>query len=484
MSEKSLKEKTFSGLGWSSADKIFQQVIVVISGIILARLLTKDDFGLFGILSIFVGISNVLLESGLVAAIIRKKDITQSDYITVFYFNISVAIFFYVVLFFCAPLIAHYYEKDTSFITLSRFLFLSFLFNSFGMIQNAKLYKDINYKFISKNNALSIFISYSVALSLAYFGYGVWALASQVVVHTFVRTCNYWIFTTWRPSGTFNKESFKEMFSFSSILTLGNILGSIVTNIPQNVLGKVYSLGTAGIYNNANKNFNSVLEFLSGSILNIPYTVLSTITDEERLKRVFRKFVRVKAFIIFPTFMGMILVADSFINICLGTEWADAVPILQLLCVGGIFYSLDSSNGDLFKIKNKSNYYLIVTACQAIATFVVIGIIVTLKPHYLWFVSLICTIQALRYFISNVIANKMINYRFIELCKDLYPYFFVALGTTFCGYLLHLFIQNKLALMLCQIPFVAATYIGILYFSGSAIVKEVVDLVKKKTILK
>jgi len=479
MSEKSLKEKTFSGLGWSSVDKIFQQIVVLVSGILLARIIGKEAFGQVGVLIIFWALSNVLLDSGLTAAIIRKKDVTQSDYLTVFYLNIFIAFFLYLVLFFCAPLISDYYNNP-ALVPLSRFLFLSFLFNAFGGVQSAKLYKEINYKFITKNNVISVVVSYAVALVLAFLGYGVWALASQLVVYSFIKTSNYWIFTKWRPTGTFSKKSFKELFAFGATITAGNFLGSIITHLPQNVLGKVYSLGVTGAYYNANKQYNTVLEFLSGSILHVPYPVLSTIDDTERFKRIFRKFVRVKAFIIFPVFMGMTLVADSFITVFLGNEWVDAIPILQLLCIGGIFWGLDTSNGDLFKIKNKPEWFLVSVVLHFVAVLIAICIIITFGLDYLWLVFALSMIYFLRYLITSIIANRLITYRFAEQCRDLLPYLAIALGAIFCGYLLHYFIPNKLVLMLCQMFFVGGLYIGTLYFSGSVIVKEAVDLFKKK----
>ena len=475
MSEKSLKAKAFAGLGWSSADKIFQQVVVFVSAIILARIVDREAFGQVGVIIIFGVLSGVLLEGGFTAAIIRKKDVTPSDYLTVFYINIILAFFLYIVLFFCAPIISNYYAKPIL-IPLSRFLFLSFLVSAFGVVPSAKLYKEINYKLIAKSNVISVVISYSVALILAFRGYGAWALASQLVVYSFVKTGSYWFFAKWQPSGSFSKQSFKEFFAFGSTITAGNLLVSIIINLPQNVLGKVYSLGVTGAYYNANKQYNTVLEFLFGSVLHIPYPVLSTIDDRERFKRVFRKFVRIKAFVIFPVYMGMILVADSFIHVFLGSKWADAIPILQLLCIGGIFYGLDASNGDLFKIKDKPRWYLTSVIFHSIAVVAAIGIMIVFKFHYLWLVFAMSAIYGFRYLINSLVANRLINYRFLEMCKDLFPYFIIALITTGCGYLFHYFISSQLVLILCQIPFVSISYIGISYLAGSKIVKEAVDL--------
>jgi len=479
MSEKSLKEKTFSGLGWSSADKVFQQIAVLICGIALARMLSKEDYGLVGLVAIFSGFSNVLIDSGFTAALIRKKNITQSDYLTVFYSNIAVATFLYLILFFCAPLISDYYNEP-NLTPLSRVIFLSFLFSAFGVVQNAKLLKEINYKLITKGNIVAVVISYITALALAWLGYGFWALVAQIVIHPLVKTCYFWIFTQWKPSGSFSKKSLKELFSFSSSIAVGGILGTINTNIPQNVLGKVYNSDTTGLYYQANRLFNTISDFLFGSILSVPYSTLSTIDDDDRLKRVFRKFVRVKSFIIFPMFMGMMLVADAFVNVLLGSKWNDAVPVLQLLCIGGIFNTLDTSSGDMLKIKGKSNIILLFIVLQTVFIIGTIALTVIFKLNYLWLIAGISVIGILKYFAQSIIIGRMISYKFTEAFMDLFPYFTISLISIGIGYGIHYFIPHQLVLMLVQIPLVAAIYIGTLYFLGSAIIKELVDVLKKK----
>ena len=479
MSEKSLKKKTFSGLGWSSVDKIFQQIIAFVSVIVLARMLSLEDYGLVGLVAIFSGLSNVLIDSGFTAALIRKKNVTQSDYLTVFYSNIAVATFLYLVLFFCAPLISDYYNEPVL-TPLSRVVFLSFLFSAFGVVQNAKLLKEINYKLITKSNIVAILISYSAALALAWLGYGFWALVAQIVIQPLIKTCYFWIFTKWRPSGSFSKKSLKEFFSFSSSIAIGGILGTINTNIPQNVLGKVYSSGVVGLYNQANRLFNTVSDFLFGSILSVPYSTLSSIDDDERLKRVFRKFVRVKSFIVFPMFMGMILVADSFVNVFLGSKWNDAVPILQLLCIGGIFNSLDTSNGDILKIKGKSGIILLFIFLQTMFIIGAIALTIVFKLDYMWIVASISITYILRYIAQSIFTCRIINYKSTESFMDLLPYFAIASISIGIGYGMSYLISHKLILMLVQIPLVATVYIGTLYFLGSAIIKELIDVLKKK----
>lgn len=483
MKEKSLKDKTVSGLSWSVLDKLLQNAFVFVAGILLARLIDKEGYGLMGVLAIFVGLANILHESGFSSAIIRKKNITQADYTTVFYLNISIGIFLYLLLFFLAPLISNYYDKPIL-TDLSRYLFLSFLFNSFAVVQNAKLIKEINYKLITKINAFSVFTSYSVTLLLAYFGFGVWALATQVVLWTFLKVCCLWIFSRWKPSGSFSKESFKDLFAFSSKLVLGSIINSVMVNIPQNILGKFYSLSIGGLYNLAYRNYNSANDVLNGSIYSVSYPILSSIHDDDhRLKYIFRKFIRIKAFVIFPMFMGIILVAQSFMYI-LGEQWLSAAPILQLLCIGGIFAGLETTNGDILRIKGKSGLILILTIMHAVLIFSSICIPFIFGLSYLYYIAGISTTYIIRYIVSSIMSNKLINYSLVELIKDLLPYFGISFICILCGYMLRFVISQPVVLMICQIVFVGALYIGTLYFSKARILREAIEYVTNKRIKK
>lgn len=478
MKEKTLKEKTVSGLSWSAVDKLFQQLFVFVSGVLLARMLDKEIYGLIGVLAIFTGMANILQESGFTTALIRKKNPSQSDYVTVFYTNIFIGITLYTVLFFLAPTISNYYNQPIL-SSLARFLFLSFLFNSFAIIQNTKLVKEINYKLITKINTFSVLISYSTALLLAYFGYGIWALASQIVVISMVRSSCLWIFGKWKPTGDFSLKSFKEFFAFGSKLVVASILNSFSTNIPQNIIAKQYSLGITGLYNQATRLHNTVFDFLAGTIQSVPFTVLSHIDDNISLKKAIRKFIRAKAFIVFPLFIGIVLVSKPFIISLLGVEWADTVPILQLLCIGGLFASLDSSNTDLMRVKGKSGKILSLDIFRNVLIVFVIAISLSLKLDYLYLVGGLSSTYFIKYLLSSYICNKHIDYKPIELFKDLFPYIATTLLAAACGYTLQYLIDNLLLLVVCQIILVGLVYISTLYFFGSVIVKEAIGVLTK-----
>ncbi len=483
MEEKTLKEKTFSGLSWSAADKLFQQLFVFVSGVILARILDKEYFGLMGTLAIFTGMANLLQDSGFGTALIRKKNTNHDDYKTVFYTNVLISIIIYAILFFTAPIISRYYEQPIL-TPLARFLFLSFLFNSFAVVQNAILLKEVNYKLTTKINLTAVIISYSISLLLAFLGFGVWALATQIVLLSFCRTCGFWIWGRWKLSGTFSMEILKELYSFSSKLIVANLINSFSTNIPQNIIAKQYSFGITGLYNQANKLYNTVTDFLTGTIFSVPFTVLSQIEENERLKNAIRKFVRARAFLFFPLFMGMILVAEPFIVSLLGKKWEDAVPILQLLSFGGLFYSLDSTNNDLLRVKGKSGTILILDMIRNLFLFITIIATIVFKYDYLYLVAGLSASYIIRYAAGSYCTAKAINYRGGELIKDSLPYAITSIVAIACGYSLKYIIDNNLLLLICQIISVSFIYITILYVTGSVLVREAIKIALDKTPLR
>lgn len=478
MENKSLKDKTVSGISWSAIEKLFQNIFVFASGILLARIIDKENYGMMAVLAIFVALANILQESGFTTALIRKKEIGKSDYITVFYINISIGVSLYLLLFFAAPLISLYYEKPLL-TSLSRFLFLSFLFSSFTIVQYAKLIKEINYKLIAKINSTSVFISYIVSLVLAYNGFGVWALASQIVIAAFLKMCGLWLFSKWKPSGKFSKSALKGLFSFSSKLLIGSILNIVMVNLPQNVIAKCYNVGIAGLYNQAYKNYNSASDILVGTVYNVSFPILSSIENENKLKIAFRKFVRIKSLAIFPLYMGMALIATPFMHL-LGEQWLDAAPILQLMALSGIFLGLETANSDLLRIKGRSGLLLKLTIMHCLLIGVAIIVPYICQLHYLYYVVGLSIAYIIRYVVSSIVSIPLINYKLKDLCKDLFPYFAISLICVACGFLLRYVISNYTLLLITQVIVVVGLYCGILYVSGSKIFHEAIDHIKQK----
>lgn len=476
MSDK-LREKTVSGLKWSGLEKLFQQVFIFGAGILLARKLFDTDYGLVAVLSIFTYMANALQDSGFPSALVRKRDANNSDYSTVFFFNIGIALLLYLVLFFSAPFISDYYNEPRL-TMLARFVFLSFLFNAFAGVQSVQLIKAINYKRNAQINVSAVVVSYSLALILAYSGYGPWAIVVQMVSYSGTRMILLWVLSKWRPSFLFSKESFNDLFGFGSKLMLKSILDTIVTRITPNLIGKYFGFAPAGSYDQGNRLYSSGLDFLTGTVHNVAFPVLSSIDDEARLKKVFRKLTRVIAFLTFPFFMGMILASSPFILGVLGEKWIATIPVLQLLALGGMFLSISVTNMHMLKVKGKSSSLLYFEIVRLVLLLLTIVVVVMMKQSYLYIVLGLAIINIVTYVLTSLVVRKLINYKVKEQIKDIAPYCLISLIAVFIAYAGSLPIENQISLLIIRVGVAILLYSGMTYLSGSVVVREALTLIK------
>ncbi|MES1222005.1 MAG: lipopolysaccharide biosynthesis protein, partial [Bacteroidota bacterium] len=352
-----LKHTAINALIWSGIEKFSLQAIGFISTIIVARLLTPADFGLVAMITIFIAISNVFIDSGFGTAIIQKKDLTNADCSTVFFFNLLIAIILYFILFFCAPLIADFY-KQPELTNLTRVLGLVLVFNSLGLIQISLIQKEIKFKTNTKINLFALLISSSTGITCALLGFGVWSLVIQQVCLSLVKTILLWTFNKWRPVLEFSKSSFHHLFRFSSGLLLSEILETFFQNIYYVIIGRFFPASELGFFTQAKKLNDVSVTTLTSVVTQVAFPVFSTIHDDVvKLKAAFRKNIRFISFLVLPLSFCLMAVSHSLILALLKEKWLPAAPLLQILCIMGIFYTLDVSNMVLLKSKGKSALY-------------------------------------------------------------------------------------------------------------------------------
>ena len=300
MAEETLKDKTAKGLFWGGISTFFQQIIGMVFGIVIARILSPDDYGLVAMLAIFSAIANTIMDSGFTTALINKKTIRHEDYNAVFWFSAFCGIVIYMILFLAAPLIAQFYNKPVL-LNLSRVLFLSFLISSFGIAHNAILFKKLKVKQRGIIDVVAVSVSGGVGLIFALLGFAYWGLAIQLVSQCLVATLLRWYFSGWRPTLSFDLSPIKEMFGFSSKILFNNILGQVNMNIFSVLLGKFYTDTDTGYYSQGNKWMVLGNMTISNMIQGVAQPVLVEVADDkERQKKVFRKMLRFGAFISFP----------------------------------------------------------------------------------------------------------------------------------------------------------------------------------------
>lgn len=418
MSE-SLKAKTAKGIVWSSIERFSVQFIQLIIQILIARILTPDDFGIIGMLAIFLGVSQSFIDSGFSNALIRKVDRTEVDNSTVFYFNIIVGIVFYAILYFTAPLIAKFY--NTPILTpITRVISIGVLFNSLSIVQRAILTSKVDFKTQAKASLIAVIISGTVGLYMAHTGYGVWALVWQAVINYGVNTVILWILTKWHPILTFSWESFKDMFGFGSKLLLSGLLDTVFREIYTIVIGKVYSSADLGNYTNANRFAQFPSANLTGIMQRATYPLLCDFqNDDDRLGYVYRKYLRLSAYIIFPLMIGLAAIAHPLIIALLTEKWVGAIVILQILCIALMWYPIHAINLNLLQVKGRSDLFLRLEIIKKIILVIILFITIPMGIVWMCIGQIISSMLALA--VNTHYTGKLINLGFINQMKDLIP---------------------------------------------------------------
>lgn len=477
MSE-SLKEKTAKGLLWGGISNGMQQLLNLFFGIFLARLLTPDDYGMVGMLSIFSLIAGSIQESGFISALINKKDIKHEDYNAVFWFSISTSLCIYTLLFFCAPLIARFFNQP-ELTALARYSFIGFVISSTGTAHSAYLYKNLMVKQRAIASIMGLIISGTIGVTLAFNGFSYWGIATQSITYvTTVMTC-YWFFSSWRPTFQFNFKPLKGMIAFSSKMLATNIFNHLNNNIFSVILGKFYSEKEVGFYNQANKWNYMGHSLVSGMINSVAQPVLAQVTnDRERQLRVFRKMMRFTAFVAFPAMFGLSLIAPELITIAITDKWMESAQILRLLCVSGAFIPITGLCSNLVISKGKSNIYM----WNAIALGLLqLLVMCTIYPYGIQtMIITYISINIAWLLIWHYFVWREIRYRFIHLLMDIVPFLAIAGVVMIATHFLTLNIDNIHLLFVSKIAIAGLLYLLIMWMSGAKTFKESIQYLKKK----
>jgi O-antigen/teichoic acid export membrane protein len=468
--EPTLKDKTVKGLFWGGVSNLVQQIIGAIFGIAITRILSPGDYGLVGMLAIFIAIANTIMDSGFTIALVNKKQIRHEDYNAVFWFSLLIGMFLYILLFFAAPIIARFYGRP-ELINLSRLLFLSFLIGGAGFAHHAIMYKKLMVKEQAKISITAVSVSGAVGLLLALTGFAYWGLAIQAVLMTAISTLLRWRYAPWKPALRFDFTPIREMFGFSSKLFLTSIFAQINANILSILIGKYYGKESVGYYSQGNKWVlmgNTVITDMMTSVAQPVFVEANE--DKNRQLHIFRKMTRFGAFVSFPALFGMAFVGREFILITVGEKWLESVPFLQLLCVyaglnclGNLYYRLLLSHG---KSDTIMWYYIFIfllnlVACSIMIRYSILSMVIV-------YVSIsVLSIAGWHYF-----AARLIGLRVVHVLKDVLPYLVITTVCFAVAWFLTRNIRNIYLLFTCKIAIVAILYIVIMKFSGSKIFNE------------
>lgn len=425
MNSVGLKEKTINGVGWSAVDNVANYGITFIVGVVLARLLSPDEYGLIGIVSIFIALFNVIVDSGFSSALIRKKDAGEKDYNTVFYVNIVISVFLTSLLFFSAPLVATFFGKS-ELIRLTRAMSCVLLINSFSIVQKSILTKKIDFKTQTKISVIAHSVSGLLGILFALCGYGVWALVIQQISSRTFTTILLWVFNRWVPKLLFSWDSFRDLFSFSWKLLVAQIINSLWQQMYQVVIGKCYNSETLGQYTRAKQFADIFSSNITMVVRRVTFPVLSTIQDDrDRTLVSYKQLIKITMFVSSVCLLGMAAIARPLVLVLIGEKWLPCVPILQILCFTFILYPIEVLNVNMLTVRGRSDLLLWLEIIQKIIAIVPLLLGIFVDIYWMLYGSMFAS--WLNFAIISHFSGAKIGYSGIRQLLDIMPSFLISL---------------------------------------------------------
>lgn len=424
MAEQSLKDKTVKGTIWSGIDNVVQFGVTFVVSIVLARLLSPDDYGLIGIITIFTAVCNAIINGGFTTALIRKKDATDDDYNTSFIVNLGMSLLLYAIIYLCAPFIADFFKRQ-ELISLTRVSSLSMIIGALALVQQTRLTKRIDFKTQTKITFIGSICSGFIGIAMAFMGFGVWALVAQGLSSQTLRTVLLWFYNKWVPKLRFSYTSFHELFGFGWKMMASSVLDTVWKELYQVVVGKFYSPATLGQYTRA-KGFSQLFSSnLTSVIQRVTYPVLSNIQDDQtRLVPAFRRIIRTTMFITAVSMFFLGAISEPLLYCLIGPKWHEAATYLPLICIAGSLYPLHALNLNMLQVQGRSDLFLGLEIAKKIIGMLPLAVCVIYGVMPMLYVNLLTGVIC--YFLNSYFPGKLLGYSSWMQIKDIAPSFMVA----------------------------------------------------------
>ena len=437
MPEESIKNKTVKGVAWSGIDNVVQTGVTFVVSIVLARLLSPDDYGLIGIVTIFTAVCTVIINGGFTTALIRKKDASDEDYNTAFIVNLVLSILLYAIIFFCSPLIADFFHRE-ELVTLTQVSSLGMIIGALALVQQTRLTKRIDFKTQAKITLVASICSGVIGIVMAAIGFGVWALVGQSLSSQLLRTVLLWFYNKWIPKLNFSSKSFHELFGFGWKMMVSGILDTVWRELYQVVVGKFYSPATLGQYTRS-VQFSSLLSSnLTSVIQRVTYPVLSTIQeDKTRLAPAFQRIIKTTMFVTAVSMFFLAAISEPLLYCLIGPKWHEAADYLPMICIAGSLYPLHAINLNMLQVQGRSDLFLWLEIVKKVLFIgpLVVGAIIGIMP--MLYFNLMASIVS--YFLNSYYPGKFLGYSSWMQLKDIFPSIklatIVALSVYFIKYL-------------------------------------------------
>lgn len=415
----SLKEKTLSGLLWTVVDTFILRGLTFLSTILLARWLGPEEFGLIGMISVFIAIGNTIADSGMSASIIRMNNPTDRDLSTVFVLNLILSGTFYVFVFLLAPVIAKFFEHEIL-TSLIRIYGISFIINALSGVQLAILNRRMEFKKIMRQNLPGTILGVVVSIILAKMGFGVWSIVFMYLSTQFMQSLVLWCFSDWRPSFKFSPSAARYHFGFGYKLMISGILNTVFQNIYSILIGKFYTVKELGYFERSRTFADYPVSVFTSVINKVSYPLMSSIRDDKiSISRVYRKIMRVSFFVSCPLMFGAAAVSLPLFKFVLGNHWLPAVPYFKILCLSSIFYPIHAFNLNVFKVYGKSDLFLKLEIYKKIV--ILIGLVIGFRFGIFGLVWSCVISNYLALFINTYYSSTMIDYSSKQQFVDMLP---------------------------------------------------------------
>lgn len=476
MQHESLKGKTARGVVWSSVERFSVQGVQFLVMLVIAKILTPADFGLMGMLAIFLAVAQSLIDSGFSQALIRKQDRTERDNSTVFYFNIAASALLYALLYVSAPWVAGFYE-DPQLCPLMRVLCLVVVINSFAVVQRAVYTATIDFKTQARVSFIAALLSGGVGICLAMNGYGVWTLVWQQLLNAGINTLLLWVFSNWRPHLLYSWQSFRELFTFGSKLMFSGLLDTLYTNMYSLVIGKVFAPASLGFYTQAQHFTKFPSSNVTGILQRATYPILCTLQDDDdRLRKDYRLLLRLSAFVVFPLMCGLAGVAYPLIELVLGEKWLFVATLIVPLCFSGMWYPIHAINLNLLQVKGRSDLFLRLEIIKKVIGVAVLACSIPFGLKFMCYSGIVTSIIAL--VINTYYTGKLINVGFLMQMRDLSATFALSLSMFALVFGVTLCIGNTLVQLL------AGVLAGVAFFTSVSCLFKFKEVSHLKSIVK
>ncbi len=473
-----LRSKTLKGILWSAIDKVGVKAIAFIVSIVIARILSPSDYGVIGMILVFIAVANIFIDSGMSQALIQRKNRTASDMSTAFYFNVGVSAVCYLILFLSAPWIARFYNVN-ELSSILRVLGLNIIISAFATVQRANLIASLDFRSVAFVNVSAVILSGVVGILMAYSGYGVWALVGQQMTSIGVSTLVYWLYGKWHPTASFSKESFKSLWNFGSKLLATGFVATVMREIYSVAIGKIYRSSELGYYTRAVQT-SDMVAMTSNEVINaVTFPVLSSLQDnKDQMLAVYEKMLGMTAFFIFPIMTGLAVLASPFISLLLTDKWLPAVPLLQWLCFARMFTPISSLNMNILNAIGRSDLFMKLDFSKLPLTIITMAITIPLGVEAIvignFITAFIC------YFINAYLPGKMFNFGVKAQFRIFYK---IVIATAIMGYIVwmstYLF-DTRLVQLLIGFIIGLSSYIIISYFLKVQQLTEIREIIFSK----